>query len=294
MGLFSSIKKGIKSVFRGVKKVFSKVGKALDSKWGKALMVGMAIFTGGMALAAGFQGFTATSGTFLTKFVAGAKAFVGALANPIKQAKSMMSGAGAGAQAAGAGAQTAGAAGEVLASGGASVATDAMTMATGTGAQSAGAQAAGAASAAPGSVAAAAASNPGISIGGGGVTTAADAAAAKAVSSAGQGGWLSQAAAGAMDFAKSAGGGMIIKGYAEGAYQEELMKEAQKERRYYDNAWKDPEQLNQLHSAVNRDINVPQGYNDRRQRENQSVRQAPSVAFDANAQPAQYAYNYQN
>ena len=62
MGLFSGIKKAFKSVWKGIKKVFKKVlagvGKILNSKWGKALMLGLAIFTGGMALAGGFQAFS--------------------------------------------------------------------------------------------------------------------------------------------------------------------------------------------------------------------------------------------
>lgn len=95
MGLFSSIKKGFKKLFKGIKKVFGKVmgavGKVLGSKWGKALMMGVAIFTGGMALMGGIGGWTTAAAeqgaTFMSKFVAGAKGFLTALANPVEQAK---------------------------------------------------------------------------------------------------------------------------------------------------------------------------------------------------------------
>ena len=84
MGLFSSIKKAVKKVFKGVKKVFKKVakfaGRVMKSKWGKALMIAAAVWTGGAALGAwgGGAASGATAGqTFLGKFVAGAKDFVG-------------------------------------------------------------------------------------------------------------------------------------------------------------------------------------------------------------------------
>ena len=96
MGLFSAIKKRFKKVWKGIKKVFKKVlagvGKILNSKWGKALMIGLAVFTGGMALAGGFQAFSASAAagnSFMTNFVAGAKGFMSALANPVEQAKKM-------------------------------------------------------------------------------------------------------------------------------------------------------------------------------------------------------------
>jgi hypothetical protein len=64
MGLFSSIKKGFKKLFKGIGKIFKKVmgavGKVLGSKWGKALMMGVAIFTGGMALMGGISGLPAS------------------------------------------------------------------------------------------------------------------------------------------------------------------------------------------------------------------------------------------
>ena len=117
MGLFSSIKKGFKKIFKGIKKVFKKVlagvGKILNSKWGKILMIGAAIFTGGMAIAGGIQGWAAAAAqpgaTFMGNFVAGAKGFFTALANPVQQAKDMFGAAAEGANLVGqAGQQAAG------------------------------------------------------------------------------------------------------------------------------------------------------------------------------------------
>ncbi len=98
MGLFKNIKKGFKKIFKGIKKGFTKalafVGKVAGSKWGKMLLLASSIFTGGMALAAGFQGFlSSTAPTFLGKFVAGAKGFMAGLAKPVAQAKKMLGGA---------------------------------------------------------------------------------------------------------------------------------------------------------------------------------------------------------
>lgn len=113
MGLFSSIKKAFKKVFKGIKKVFKKVGKFIGkiagSKWGKILLTAAAIFTGGMALMAGWGAFTGTTGTFMTKFVAGAKGFMAGLANPIKAAKGAVGAAQSGTSLAQGAAQGAGA-----------------------------------------------------------------------------------------------------------------------------------------------------------------------------------------
>ena len=85
MGLLSSIGKVVKKVWKGVKKVFGKVmgvvGKITGSKWGKVLMLALAVYTGGMALSAGWTAFGAqgTSASFMTKFVAGSKAFMGSI-----------------------------------------------------------------------------------------------------------------------------------------------------------------------------------------------------------------------
>jgi hypothetical protein len=97
MGLLKKIGKRIKRVFRGVKKVFKKVtkfvGRAMKSKWGRALMIAATIFTMGAAagLWGGFgaagaaaggaagaaSGGGATAGGFFSKFVTGAKNFLG-------------------------------------------------------------------------------------------------------------------------------------------------------------------------------------------------------------------------
>jgi hypothetical protein len=83
MGFFSSLWSGVKSVFKGVMKIFSPIlkplGKILNSGWGKALMLAMSVFTMGASLMAGFSAFTNTAGSFLAKFVAGGKAFIGSL-----------------------------------------------------------------------------------------------------------------------------------------------------------------------------------------------------------------------
>lgn len=102
MGLFKKLKKAAKGVFKGVKKVFKKVGKFVGkiagSKWGKALMLSAAVFTGGVALTAGFtaMGSQAAGATFMTKFAAGAKAFGSALMNPIAATQQMATGAAGG------------------------------------------------------------------------------------------------------------------------------------------------------------------------------------------------------
>lgn len=102
MGLFSKIGKAVKGVFKGVSKVFKAVTKpvvkglqkVLGKKLTKALLLGAAIFTGGTALIAGAQTFASTAGGFFTKFVAGGKEFLAALAHPIKGAKSILPGGG--------------------------------------------------------------------------------------------------------------------------------------------------------------------------------------------------------
>lgn len=243
MGLFSGIKKAVKKVFSGVKKVFSKVGKAMNTKWGKALMVGMAVFTGGMALAAGFQGFAGASGTFMTKFVAGAKSFMGALANPVGQAKKMLGGAGqAGAtmsqaqQVANA-QQQSGAAAELLSGGAKEVAKEGVKQVATEGLKQ-------------------------------GVTEGLKQGVTEGVKEGAKKGWLAQAASGAMDFAKSQAGSSMLKGMAEGAYKQHLMGQQieaqQAEARRYDEAWQDPSQLAQLKNAAAQPIATPENYSQRR------------------------------
>lgn len=52
MGLFSGIKKVGSKIWGGIKKVFKKVAKALNTKWGKAIMIGVSLVTAGGGLAA--------------------------------------------------------------------------------------------------------------------------------------------------------------------------------------------------------------------------------------------------
>lgn len=251
MGLFSGIKKAVKKVAKGVKKVFKKVGKfagkILDSKWAKGLMIAGAVFTGGMALAAGYQGFAAQSGSLLTKFVTGAKDFMGALVSPVATAKEGLAGNSL------AGSVRAGAAGA------ADSANAAAGMLNATG------------NAAP-------PINPTVSVGGGGDQLLSGGAKALGgpppsinpsvvVNNTNKpGGFLSKAAGAVSDFAQTSGGGQIIagalRGYGEGVAAEELAKEQWKRDRYYDDQW-DPEKnqagLDRLRGAV-RDVNVPSGY----------------------------------
>lgn len=89
MGILKKISKGLKRVAKGVRKVFKKVtkfvGRAMQSPWGKALLIAATIFTAGAAagvwggFGAGAAGSTAAtqSGGFLSKFVGGAKSIFG-------------------------------------------------------------------------------------------------------------------------------------------------------------------------------------------------------------------------
>lgn len=102
MGLFSGLKKAIGGIFKGVGKIFKPVtklihkglSKIVGKKWARRLMIGAAIFMGGTALLAGFQGFMGASGGFFSKLVTGGKEFLAALAHPIKGAKSILPGGG--------------------------------------------------------------------------------------------------------------------------------------------------------------------------------------------------------
>ncbi len=208
MGLFKKIRSGFKKVFKGVKKVFAKglalIGKITGSKWGKILMLGAALFTGGMALAAGFQGFAgSTASTFLGKFVHGASAFVKALANPIAQAKKVF-GAGAPVSTSLTASQAA-APGNIL-----SQATSGLNVARGVTGPTLGPVAQGVLSEAGGLVAQQ------------GTTQA--------------GGWLARAAKAASDFAKSPAGAGLIKGMGEGMAAEQQNVFTDRYRR----AWADP------------------------------------------------------
>lgn len=83
MGLFKKIKKGLSKVWKGIKKgfkkVMSKVGKFLNSKWGKILMIVASVFTLGTAMMAGYTAWTQATGSVLQKFVAAGGDFVRSL-----------------------------------------------------------------------------------------------------------------------------------------------------------------------------------------------------------------------
>lgn len=255
MGLFSSIGKAFKSVFKGIKKVFKKVlggiGKILNSKWGKILLLAAAIFTGGMALAGGFQAFAASSAagnTFMANFVAGAKGFMVALANPVGQAKSMF-GAGAEAAAGAAGAGVGSTAAEV---GGQELAAGVAQEAVGQTAAEGAIQSAAGGIGGGGKEAIAAATGGGGGTVGAATQTAAQQAGGRAAmegmfgtaaqeagkQTAGQvaKGWLTKAADFGKEFIMSPAGGMMLQGAASGAAAEEKMKFDDRFRR----RWMDP------------------------------------------------------
>jgi len=286
MGLWSSIKKGVKGVFKGVKKVFKKVGKAAGkffrSKFGRVILIAAAVVTAGAALYAAYAQYTVTAGSFLTKFVAGAKAFVGALASPVKSVKNMF-GVGAEAGAAGgqavAAAEQVGAAGDVIAGGGAGVTAAPIDMIAG------GAEANQGLMAGANSIRGLGPDLTGLAGGSGGGAGALTGAGegwmmpqvgaeslTKGASDAG--GWLSKAASGAKEFVKSTGGGIVagqmISGYAKGKQQEELLKEEERIRRYYDYDWKNSNALNN----VNYNINTPQGLLSRASQTPRAVRES--------------------
>lgn len=235
MGILKSIKKVGKNIFKGVKKVYKKVskfvGKIAKSKWGKAMLVAGAVVMGGLAIYGAIQGVSAVSAgsSFMTKFVAGSKGFMTALANPVATGKSAL--------------------GALSTTGQAIQAGNAVNAASGLqGASTFAATAPELAAATPLS-------------GGAGVLSAAPvtelstmaATGAPAAGSIGGGaaaspGLLSRAGGAALDFAKSSGGGRIlsgaVKGYAEGKAAEEM---AEEERRQWDSmAWADPNKRNKL------------------------------------------------
>lgn len=223
MGLFKKLKKAAKGVFKGVKKVFKKVGKFVGkiagSKWGKALMLSAAVFTGGVALTAGFSamGSQAAGATFMTKFAAGAKAFGSALMNPIAATQQMATGAAAGVPGI-AGAAGAAAPGTI---------TTALPAAGNVAAQAVGAAPAatstGGLLSKAGSLAGSILKTPGVVDAGG-----------KIISS-------------------------MIGGAAEGKLQEAKLKEEERIRRYYDKAWQDPSGLSQVQAASGQAPNVQAG-----------------------------------
>jgi len=247
MGIFSKIKKAVKSVLKGVGKVFKKamafVGKITASKWGKILMLAAAVFTGGMAIAAGLQGFTAAglanpAASFLTKFVAGSQSFMTALAHPIANAQKVFGTAGQAGAAAGA--MTEGLPGAAGAAGGAG---------------GAGGAAAGTANAAQlgGNVAGVVAEE---------ILPGGAAAASGASSALGTAGKIaSKVGGGLLDLAKTQGGGLILsqglQGYAQGKQAEAALKEQQR--------MSGPLPTGAYNDIITRasDMQTPQGFLDR-------------------------------
>lgn len=86
MGFLSDVWKGVKNVFKGILKVFEPIlkplGKLMNSSFGKALMIGLSIFTLGSAMVAGYGAFTAAQAAgqgFISAFVEGGKVFLSTL-----------------------------------------------------------------------------------------------------------------------------------------------------------------------------------------------------------------------
>lgn len=232
MGFFSKIWKGVKKVVKGIGKVFKKIlkpiGKILGSSWGKALMIGLSIFTFGAALLAGAGTFASTTGSFLTKFVAGGKDFVGALIGKgaaekgvagvgeaaVPAATSAMPGLDA---IAATGQANIAAAGE-LASGGAAAGGNLLSQ---------GAQVAGAA-------------GPTKALAAAGGQLAAPAAAAAPSFGAKAGEWIRNAAGDAKEFIKSDTGSTLVGNMLQGAAQGQSDREWIKHQQRYDRQWNDP------------------------------------------------------
>lgn len=242
MGFLSKVGKGIKKAF---KKVGKFVGKLASSKFGKILLIAATVFTLGTALVVGGAAFASTAGTFAAKFVAAGKAFVGALASPLKAAKGLFNApvtSGAGATAA--------------------TASKAASVAEAVGATAPAATPVGALA---GEGVAAAAGAGGANLAPLAVPTLA-APTAPAISS----GLISGAANVASkvgNFATSAPGLQLIgssaQGFAAGKAQEEVLKEQRREREFYDNQYRDPEKIAQLNAAAARPVNLSGGFIDR-------------------------------
>jgi len=251
MGLLKRLGKAVKRVVKGVGKVFKKitsfVGRAMQSKWGKALMVAATVFSmgaaaglwGGFGAAGAAAGTTASNaGGFFSKFVAGAKNFFGV---------------GGGQAAAGSGSAMA----------------DAIAAASGT-------------ALAP-------------AAGGSAIANAIAAAGGKTAAGGMLGGVMRKAGTAALDFLKTPGGatiaGSAIKGFAEGKQQEEMLAEEERQRRYYDNAWRDPAATNALADQASREIQMPGGFMERARRVTAflDARSNPSAAPMTPAQVAQLA-----
>lgn len=216
MGLFSSIKKAVKGVFKGIKKAFKSVFKAVSklasSKLGKLIMTVAAIYTGGLAIAGGIQGWGAAAANgagFMGKFVAGAEGFMVTLFNPIEATKNI---------AAGGGPLSAGQLAKIAPTVAGELASGVSQLATGTAESSAisgAAQGAVTTATGPPSVLS---TKPFEAVAGVGQKVVEEGAKEAAT------GWLSKAGEFAKDFILSPTGASMIEGYAAGGAQEEQQK----------------------------------------------------------------------
>jgi uncharacterized phage infection (PIP) family protein YhgE len=256
MGLFKSIKKAFKKVTKGIKKVFSKVGKAIkgvvkavgkfaNSKLGKIILTGAAIFTGAMAISGAISGWTGALGqalpgggtaaaSFMDKFVAGAKGFMSGLSSPIKQAKALMGGTEA---VTAAGQQMAGAAGKLTQAQQGQQAVQQLAKGVPAGIDTSIAKAAAGESMIP-TMAQTAAQQ---------TAQQAPGVLTRAVPEVAKEGWLSKAGEFAKDFIMSPtgaklveAGGQIITGYGQGAAEEERLRMEQEFQDRYRKEWMDP------------------------------------------------------
>jgi len=250
MGLFSSIGKFFKKIGSGIKKVFKKImkpiAKFLDSKIGKVIMLGIAVFTMGTALAAFKGGFSALQGSgFIAKFVNGGKAFLNSLVGTsFEVAGQAVEGAGvaAGALTEGATAEGAVNAGEVLAGADPAAVVGAVnpTVAGGTGTMGVPA----AAPAAPGAEALTGVTVPPSAYSGQAAAvrpvTLPSSAVPKVMPTGQEGNWLSRAATAAKEFAGTPGGATLIggtmAGYGRGAETDAWLQE----RRRVSDMFEDP------------------------------------------------------
>ena len=239
MGLLKKIGKGFKKVYSGIGKVFKKVfkglGKFLSSKWGKGLMIALSVFTMGTALMAGAAAWNsaAAGSSFLTKFVAASKGFIGALMGTGGAAKDAAgAGAGVGAEQAVQGAAQATGAVQELAGPAGEIAANVADPLTGI----------------------AKAANAGAGAGSGAVDVAGELGKTFAnvgsqvseglrgfVPTSGRGNMLTKLLKGTGEFAKSKGGGQLIgsvlKGYAENKSIEEMENKRRKETRRFNRLW---------------------------------------------------------
>lgn len=226
MGLLKKFVKGIGKVFKGVwngiKKVFKAVmkpvAKLLDSKIGKAIMIGVTIFTLGTALLAGGQAFLTTEG-FIAKFVEGGKAFM----------NSLLGGTLEGGAAGNAPAGVSGTGGGTISpTGVSSGASEVMGMSPELGVDAM-ANATGANPLAGAGVTPSVGASPLANVGAGATAPSMSQAAAAGNfgAAAGGGGWLSKAAKAAGDFVKSPGGGTIVGKMIEGVGTGMMLKDKQ-------------------------------------------------------------------